>query len=85
MRHLCSQNLNDFVNNCVVHKNLHTLLEKLCSLEYSLAELWLEPPDLEDLAEKSSRFFFATVVPTPVVFVFVSWSVEEELCLEGDK
>ena len=52
--------------------NVNTLLEKLCSLEYSLVELWLEPPDLEDLAEKSSLFFFATVDPTPPVLVLDS-------------
>ena len=54
----------------------------------------MDPPDLDDLAEKSSRFFFATgaldedcpgalevdapPVPSP-------WSVEEELCRDGDR
>lgn len=64
----------------------------------------LEPPDLDDLAEKSSLFFLATVGP-PLVDVGVSppaagagddpalaeedaaasWSVDELLCLDGDR
>ncbi len=51
----------------------------------------LDPPDLEDLDEKSSLFFFAT--PSPDGFgeaevdgaIVISWSVEEELCREGDR
>ena len=75
---------NDVIENALIyfreivflHKyvfyNLITLLEKLCSLEYSLVELWLDPPDREDRAENSSRFFLATVVPTPPVLTFDS-------------
>lgn len=51
---------------------------KLCSLEYSLAELLFDPPDLDDRAEKSSLFFLATTIP-------VSWSVDEELWRDGDR
>ena len=52
-------------------------------------ELLFDPPDREDLAEKSSLFFLATIMPSlPRVLpspVPPPWSVEEELWREGDR
>ena len=76
---------------------LTVLTLKLWSLEKSLApELLPDPPDLEDRDEKSSRFFLATpdgpdgfgdaeADVGAVVLSPMPWSVDEELCLEGER
>ena len=93
---LCSTGTRSRSLNLLLKRNFQTAGGISCGIKLTLlersmlaSELLLDPPDLEDRAEKSSRFFLATDKLLPEVaeaaVLACPPSVEDELWREGDR